>query len=107
MNQHKPTAPTENVPPVLRFDWRDWLPYFEDENIPEDQKRVLIETIWSIVVGFVDLGWSITPTAGVDGQDSKGRNTVAQSCGQTIDLKVALETAVLRSESVGNGKEAR
>jgi hypothetical protein len=106
MNQYKPTTPTENVPPVLRFDWRDWLPYFEDENIPEDQKRVLIETIWSIVVGFVDLGWSIVPTAVADGQDSKGRSTVAQSCGQTIDLKVALEAAVLRSESLGNGKEA-
>jgi len=33
------------APSVLRFDWQDWLPYFEDEAIPEAQKRVLIETM--------------------------------------------------------------
>lgn len=45
--------------PVLRFDWCDWMPYLEDETATEQQKRELIENLWSIVVAFVDLGWRV------------------------------------------------
>lgn len=106
MNFHPPIVPTENVPPVLRFDWRDWLLYFEDENIPEDQKRVLIETIWSIVVGFVDLGWSIAPSLESSAVENSGVGKGSENCGQTFDLKAVLEAAVVRSELVDKGKEA-
>lgn len=47
--------------PALRFDWADWLPYLEDQDVPEEQKRALIENLWAIVVAFVDLGWRIDP----------------------------------------------
>jgi len=45
--------------PALRFDWTDWLPYLEGEDVSEEKKRELIETLWSVVVSFVDLGWRI------------------------------------------------
>lgn len=106
MNFQPPTSPSENVPPVLRFDWRDWLPYFEDENIPEDQKRVLIETLWSIMIGFVDLGWSIAPTQESSPLENSDVGKSAKNCGQTFDLKVVLEAAVVRSELDDKGKEA-
>ena len=82
------TTGNENTasPPTLglRFDWQDWLPYFEDEAIPDDQKQELIETLWAIVTAFVDMGWSLNPTQ--------------QICGQDIDLKAVLEQAVLASD---------
>ena len=82
------TTGNENTasPPTLglRFDWQDWLPYFEDEAIPDDQKQELIETLWAIVTAFVDIGWSLNPTQ--------------QLCGQEIDLKTVLEHAVLASD---------
>jgi hypothetical protein len=106
MNFQPPTSPPENVPPVLRFDWRDWLSYFEDENIPEDQKRVLIETLWSIMIGFVDLGWSIAPTLESPALENSGAGKSAKNCGQTFDLKAVLEAAVVRSELDDKGKEA-
>ncbi len=106
MNFQTPTSPPENVPPVLRFDWRDWLPYFENENIPDDQKRALIETIWSIVIGFVDLGWSIAPTLDASALEGPGVHKGAENCGQSLDLKAVLEAAVVRSELVDEGKEA-
>lgn len=106
MNFQSPTSPPKNVPPVLRFDWRDWLPYFYDENIPEDQKRVLIETIWSIVIGFVDLGWTIAPTLKSSALENSGVSKGPENCGQTFDLKAVLEAAVLQSELVDKGKEA-
>lgn len=70
---------------ALRFNWTDWLPYLEDQDIPEEQKRALIETLWSIVVAFVDLGWQLNPKPEI--------------CGEALDLKAILTT-------VGNGKEA-
>ena len=66
---------TENhlQPPVpagpsaaLRFDWTEWLPYLDDQDIPEEQKRELIETLWGIVVSFVDLSWRLDPRPGPD-----------------------------------------
>ncbi|WP_208348946.1 hypothetical protein [Pseudaestuariivita rosea] len=58
--------------PKLTLDWEAYLPLLEDEDIPDDQKRELIETLWSIVVAFVDLGFGIHP--------------VQQSCGELEDL---------------------
>lgn len=86
-----PAADTETpykpAVPALRFDWADWLPYLEDEDIPEEQKRALIETLWSIVVAFVDLGWQLNPKPEI--------------CGEVIDLK-----AVLTATDVGKGEDA-
>ncbi len=66
----------QNAAPALPFDWTDWLPYLEDQDIPDEQKRELIETLWSIVVAFVDLGWRLNPTSG--------------SAGETLDLEAIL-----------------
>jgi len=79
--------PSENMPTctgethnnkslALAFDWQEWLPYFEDQDIPEAQKREMIETLWQIVVAFVDLGFEVHPAQVV--MDEKG-------CGQLAD----------------------
>jgi hypothetical protein len=107
MNAQPKETPHEAVPPVLHFDWRDWLPYFEDENVSEAQKRVLIETLWSIVISFVDLGWSIAPTSGADAVGKTGDGRPAQNCGQSFDLKAALEAAVLQSDRAKDSREEK
>lgn len=66
----------QDAAPALRFDWTDWLPYLEDQDIPDEQKRELIETLWLIVVAFVDLGWRLNPPPG--------------SAGEALDLKAIL-----------------
>ena len=43
-------------PPSLTIDWDAYLPFFEDEDISEEDKRALIEALWSIIASFVDLG---------------------------------------------------
>lgn len=60
LNGREPVA--ESAQQALRFDWTDWLPYLEGEDVPEEQKRELIDTLWSIVVSFVDLGWRVDAT---------------------------------------------
>lgn len=93
-----------SAPPVLRFDWQDWLPYLGDDDIPEAEKRALIETLWSIVLAFVDLGWSVTPTSGEPAAGADA-GEAPKSRGQVVDLKAALEAAVLRSRSSETGTE--
>ncbi|MGE0282380.1 MAG: hypothetical protein AB7P20_17445 [Rhizobiaceae bacterium] len=73
--------------PALRFEWTDWLPHLEDQDVSDEQKRALIETLWSIVVAFVDLGWRLNPPA--------------ESSGETLDLK-----AILTEIDPGTAKEA-
>lgn len=67
--------------PSVRFDWRDWEPYLEDIDVPENQKQELIETLWGIVLSFIDLGYEVSENK--------------SACGQQVDLKSVLESAVL------------
>lgn len=55
--------------PTLTIDWELYGRYLDDSDLPEAHKRLLIETLWSIVVSFVDLGFRLNP--------------VAESCGWT------------------------
>ena len=61
MTDIPPEFNPETAPPSLTIDWDAYLPFFEDEDISEDHKRELIEALWSIMVGFVDLGFGIHP----------------------------------------------
>mmetsp|Transcript_23905 Transcript_23905/g.43460 ORF Transcript_23905/g.43460 Transcript_23905/m.43460 type:complete len:91 (-) Transcript_23905:1631-1903(-) len=79
-----PDTPTARPMPSVQFDWQDWLPYMEDTDLTDAQKREMIETLWSIVLAFVDLGWDVT-------------DSPKETCGQVLDLQAALEAAVLNS----------
>ncbi|HMR34517.1 MAG TPA: hypothetical protein PKA13_21970 [Geminicoccaceae bacterium] len=54
--------------PSLIIDWDLYGQYLADSGLSEADKRALIETLWSIMVSFVDLGFRLSP--------------VAESCGQ-------------------------
>lgn len=86
----------ERSPPKLVFNWEDWLPYLSEAEATEEQKRQLIETLWSIVVGFVDLGWEVG--------DALPR--ADKSCGKDIDLKAVLTAAVVHSKDPANDRFA-
>jgi len=58
----------ETAPPTLTIDWDAYLPFFEDDDISEEDKHELIEALWSIVVSFVDLGFGVHPIQQVCGQ---------------------------------------
>jgi len=47
--------------PSLSIDWDLYGTYLEDSDLSDEQKREFIETLWSIVVSFVDLGFGIHP----------------------------------------------
>lgn len=68
------------TPPRLTIDWQAYLPLLEDSDIPEADKRELIETLWSIVVLFVDLGFETDTTP-----QSCGKRSVTPT-GAPLDL---------------------
>lgn len=76
--------PSTNIKHI-HFDWQEWLPYVEGSDLTDDQKKAMIEALWSIVLTFVDLGWEVGPAP-------------TESCGQVPDLAAALRRAVVNSE---------
>jgi hypothetical protein len=81
-----PPPETSTTAPALKFNWEDWLPFFEASDATLAEKRACIEVIWMVVVGFVDLGFDLNPTQ--------------QTCGKEIDLTAILQAAVVNAESV-------
>ncbi|MEP1613477.1 MAG: hypothetical protein ABJL72_16345 [Roseobacter sp.] len=74
----------ETAPPTLTIDWDAYLPFFDDEDISEEDKKELIEALWSIVVSFVDLGFGVHP--------------VQQACGKDVSLAELPMADVLNSK---------
>lgn len=50
--------PTQ-TPLVLGFDEAEFQHFINDMNIPDEQKTEFLETLWNIVVTFVDLGFGM------------------------------------------------
>lgn len=57
------------TPPTLSIDWDLYGSMLEESDLTDEQKRELIGSLWSIVVGFVDLGFGIHPVQQVCGED--------------------------------------
>lgn len=56
--------------PSLSIDWELYGQYLEQSDLADSDKRELIETLWAIVVAFVDLGFGIHPLQNACGQDA-------------------------------------
>lgn len=50
---------TLSIAPVMTIDWKMYESYLQESDWSDDQKREFVETIWQIVVMFVDLGFGI------------------------------------------------
>lgn len=53
--------PVPQKPPVLTLDVSLYEDFFENSDLTDQQKREFLEALWSIIVGFVDLGFGIHP----------------------------------------------
>lgn len=73
-----------SAPPKLTIDWDLYQDFLEDTDLTDDQKREFIETLWSIMVSFVDLGFGIHP--------------LQQACGQMDEMCTADSSSVIESE---------
>lgn len=69
-----PQPPDEDLTheprPSLTIDWEVYAAMLEESDMPLEKQRELIETLWSIVVMFVDLGFDVHPTRQICGEDA-------------------------------------
>ncbi|GJE18411.1 hypothetical protein [Methylobacterium marchantiae] len=49
--------------PTLTLDVALYDHYLEESALAGDDRRALLESLWAIIVGFVDLGFSVEPAA--------------------------------------------
>ncbi|MEO0569529.1 MAG: hypothetical protein AAF066_17485 [Pseudomonadota bacterium] len=74
----RPKDADASTPPTLSIKWEEYLPYLENEDIPDIQKRILIESLWSIMLSFVDMGFGLSPHQGLgENPDPKLAKSIA------------------------------
>jgi len=88
IKQNFSDAAQEPFPP-LTIDWDLYGEMLKDSDLSEAEQRELIETLWTIVVGFVDLGFGIHPV----------QQASQESSGQHIEISKLIEQVVLSSQS--------
>ena len=72
MSESEREPPYVTVTPSVAIDWDRCMALLEDSEMDDAQKQKFIETVWSIVLAFVDLGFGLYP--------------IQQSCGQDLSL---------------------
>jgi len=62
---------TKKAAPTLTVDWTVYASFLEDTDMTDDQKRELIETVWTLVVSFIDMGFDVRSPEDACGQDAQ------------------------------------
>ena len=68
--------------PNLSIDWQLYADALDQSDLTDNEKREFIETLWYIVVSFVDLGFGIDSVSHVI--DSQSRS---EPCAQVLRLE--------------------
>lgn len=87
MKKHAPKTHTSfspsKKPLSMEVDFERYAPLLEDADITDEQKRELLQALWSIIIGFVDLGFEVVPSS---------------NCGQNIDSAPLTGRSALQSK---------
>ena len=60
--------------PVITVDYERYAHFLEDADLTEEQKQQFLESLWRIIVSFVDLGFGVHPV-----------QQAQQACGELED----------------------
>lgn len=75
------------VKPALTIDYALYEKHLDESDLTDEQKQEFLDTLWSVIVGFVDLGFGVHPL-------QQGAPSV---CGQEIDLSGLMASDVVSS----------
>ena len=82
-----PRTPSDDVlnshRPTLSVDWEFYAAMLEESDLTPAEQKELIETLWSIVVAFVDLGFDLHPVQQICGE---GRDPLAEGPPDIVSL---------------------
>lgn len=69
---------------ILRIDYALYESHLKNSDLSEIEKQAFLESLWNIIVGFVDLGFGVHP--------------LQQACEQELDLSSLMATDVISSK---------
>jgi hypothetical protein len=95
---HMQAPATPERPLTLTIDYEYYQTFLDDMDVPDEQKRELIQTIFSIVVQFVDLGFGISPECQAM-RARKTDNTVESSLKNAKSSPFSEEFATMKTAS--------
>jgi hypothetical protein len=76
-----------SVKPALTIDYALYEKHLEQSDLTDEQKQEFLDTLWSIIVGFVDLGFGVHPL----------QQGAPAACGQEIDFSGFMASDVVSS----------
>lgn len=82
-----PDAGHADLRPVVTFDVGRYEHFLEDQGLSAEQKRAMLEALWSIIVSFVDLGFGVHPVQQECGQKKEETEDSAQGVRNTVYSK--------------------
>lgn len=75
------------VKPALTIDYALYEKHLDECDLTDEQKQEFLDTLWSVIVGFVDLGFGVHPL----------QQAAPNVCGQEIDLSGFMASDVVSS----------
>ncbi|MBO6550621.1 MAG: hypothetical protein JJ964_13510 [Rhizobiales bacterium] len=86
---------------TLTLDIDYYQSFLDDADIPDDKKQELIETLWNIVVQFVDMGYGIHPLQ----QANNNADTALHSSITTMIANAVNEESETPQQTISEGNE--
>ncbi|OXT01625.1 hypothetical protein B7H23_01245 [Notoacmeibacter marinus] len=77
---------------TLTLDTALYQKFLDDSDLSDAQKKEFLETLWTIIVGFVDLGFGVHPLQQADA------DLGSDGCGQELDLSSLMASDVVSSK---------
>lgn len=72
---------------TLEIDYAMYDEYLADADISDEERRAVLEALWSIIVSFVDLGWEVHPVSETCGKSAESDDHRPQQSADVISSK--------------------
>jgi len=83
------------IPPTPRrsvsIDWELYASMLHDSDMPLEEQKELVETLWSIAVAFVDMGFDLSPVQQICGESDDPLSDVPPDLVSLIETEMREE----------------
>ncbi|MEM6537374.1 MAG: hypothetical protein AAF668_06550 [Pseudomonadota bacterium] len=97
--------------PSVGFEYERYAHFLDEADLSQDQKREVLQALWNIVVGFVDLGFGVHPVQQAQKPCGKFKETPPKSALtappviKSEDTSSLFESAGSKADTVREGNK--
>lgn len=74
--------------PIVTVDVEKYQSYLDGSDMTDAQKEEFLQSMWQIIIGFVELGFGVHPLQEVCGKDTETDGQDAKSCFDEVSSKL-------------------